>query len=181
MTEPIVLSVDWLRAHAKMAHFFGLGFIQVKLDDRRRVHFYHPDLPAFVEEPHDHRYGFVSSVMRGTLLNRIWRVTLGNTHNISYENCRQDGAEVPSGYRGSLVSAGAFHVREGSGYHIHSETFHTVHPKLSDGPVVTLVEREVPFKDFAKVVRPLGAPPICPFSRPIPESEIWDVVRKCII
>lgn len=175
------LTVDWLRASATKAHFFGLGFIQVKLDDRTRLHFYHRAIPAFVEEPHDHRYDFISTVVRGSLTNQIWKLTPGDDHEVSYETCRPGEASPPVlQQRTGLTLLGSFDVREGSGYHMNAETFHTVHPTLSGGPVITFVERELPFKDLARSVRKVGAPAVCPFSRPMPDDELWEIVRDCV-
>lgn len=174
------LTVDWLRANARMAHFFGLGFIQVKLDDVTRVHFYHLSIPAFVEEPHDHRYDFISTVKRGWLRNEIWKLAPGSDHSVSYESCRQNGSTTPVGFSTGLVKLGSFNTFEGSGYHMNAETFHTVHPQLEHGPVVTVVERETPFKEFARSVRKVGAPTVCPFSRPMPDDELWEIVRDCL-
>jgi hypothetical protein len=152
----------------------------VKLDDRRRLHFYHRDVPAFVEEPHDHRYGFVSQVLRGALTNRIFKLAAGDDHVVSYERCRQNGQATPEGFEASLVSVGTFTVRAGSGYYIDSETFHTVHPEFEHGPVVTMVERELPFKEFARSVHAVGAPTACPFSCPMLDDELWAVVARCL-
>jgi hypothetical protein len=176
----IVLETGWLRSHAVKAHFFGLGFIQVKLNERQRLHFYDESIPAFVEEPHDHRYGFVSNVLRGALTNRIFKLAAGDDHVVSYESCRQNGPETPSGFGSGLVSVGSFTVRAGSGYYIDSETFHTVHPEFEHGPVVTMVERELPFKEFARSVHRVGAEVVCPFSRPMPDDELWRVVERCL-
>ena len=172
------LSTSWLRANCIRAHFFGLGFIQVKLDDRRRVHFYHQDTPAFVEEPHDHRYDFISTVLKGTLVNHIWRLVPGDSHQVSYENCRQGGPEPPPGFRSGVESVGHFPVHADSGYHINSEVFHTVHPDFFSGPVITFIERELPKKEFARAVQ--SGESVCPFSRPMAEEEVWAIVEKCI-
>lgn len=176
----VILTTDWLRANAKMAHFFGLGFIQVKLDDYTRVHFYHPDIPAFVEEPHDHRYDFISRVHRGMLVNRIWKLTSGDDHVLSYESCRQNGPEVPADSLTGLVELGTFVTHKGSGYHMNAETLHTVEPYFDGGPVITVLKRELPFKEFARSVRKVDVPAACPFSRPMPDDELWDIVRDCV-
>ena len=176
----VVLSVDWLRANATKAHFFGLGFIQVKLDDLHRVHFYHRDIPAFVEDPHDHRYDFISIVKRGCLLNKVWKLIPGDDHEVSFVDCRLGGEQAPSEFRTGVVALGSFKTHEGSGYHMHSETLHTVHPVFELGPVITLVQRELPFKDHARSVKPVANLSVCPFSRPMPDDELWQIVRDCI-
>jgi len=176
----MALTVDWLRTNAAMAHFFGLGFIQIKLDELTRIHFYHKDIPAFVEDPHDHRYDFISTVLSGCLQNEIWKLVPGDDHEVSYENCRQYGPETPPGFKTGLVKLGSFNTCKGSGYHMNSETLHTVRPLFEHGPVITQVEREIPFKEFARAVKKADAPSTCPFSRPMPDDELWAIVRDCL-
>ena len=175
------LSIDWLRANAKKAHFFGLGFIQVKLDDHSRVHFYHPDIPAFVEEPHDHRYDFISTVKRGCLRNRIWKLTPGDDHEVGLVNCQQDHEEAPTTLcRAGVIEFGSFDTHAGSGYHMDMQTFHTVQPLFEHGPVITLVERALPSTTHARTIRRVGTSATCPFSRPLTDDELWQIVRDCI-
>ena len=50
--------------------YFGLGFIQCKINQHERVHIYHPDLMPIVnieEEIHNHRYDFESTILMGKL------------------------------------------------------------------------------------------------------------------
>lgn len=35
------LDTDFLRKNHQLIHFFGLGFVQLKLDANLRMHFYH--------------------------------------------------------------------------------------------------------------------------------------------
>ena len=150
------------------------------MNDRARVHFYHERIPAFVEEPHDHRYDFISRVLRGRLQNRIWKLAPGDDHEVSYESCRQNGPAAPPGFRTGLVELGCFNTHKGSGYHMNSETLHTVHPDFKRGPTITLVMRETPIKEFARSVKKVGVPSTCPFYRQIADDELWDIVRECI-
>jgi hypothetical protein len=144
------------------------------------VHFYHESVPAFVEDPHDHRYDFVSTVKRGCLENRVWKLTAGDDHEVSYVDCRAGDGEAPAGFRTGLIELGSFRTFERSGYHMNSETLHTVKPIFDFGPVVTLVQRELPFKDRARSVKRVDAPSLCPFSRSIPDDELWEIVRDCL-
>ncbi len=176
----VVLSVDWLRANAAKAHFFGLGFIQVKLDDLQRVHFYHRDIPAFVEEPHDHRYDFISTVLRGSLQNQIWRLMPGDDHEVYFESCQQGESENPTMLmRAGVSHFGSFDTHAGSG-HMNALTFHTVHPLFEHGPVITSIKRELPTTTHARVIKKVGSAPVCPFSRPMPDDRLWEIVRDCL-
>jgi hypothetical protein len=68
------LDIDHLRATGARPHWFGLGFIQLKLTNNERMHFWHPDLQPIVpeEEIHDHRYDFESFVIKGELRHQIY-------------------------------------------------------------------------------------------------------------
>jgi hypothetical protein len=174
------LTLPWLKDNHIEAHYFGLGFIQVKIDALRRVHFYHPDVPAFVEEPHDHRYSFVSTVLRGALRNTIYQVGPGVESLVEYESCKKNGPEVPRGITGNVTKFGEFVTHAGSGYYLDSNTFHTVEPLLDLGPCVTFITRENPKKDFARVVRDPLAPAVCPFSKTLESEELWRIVSECL-
>jgi hypothetical protein len=70
----------------------GLGFIQVILPGEQRLHVWHPDLPRRTcyahSAIHNHRFGFISRVLKGT--QRNVRVDLelarGGTHSVISHN-----------------------------------------------------------------------------------------------
>lgn len=51
----------------------GLGFIQIKLPDGRRMHVWHPELPKRrclpASAPHSHRFSFKSTIIIGEITN----------------------------------------------------------------------------------------------------------------
>src|SRR5271168_5571627 len=68
-----------LRAKAKKygsePYWFGLGFIQLKLSDTERMHFWLPEIPhPEREEIHNHRYDFTSTVLAGHLMHEVWHL-----------------------------------------------------------------------------------------------------------
>ena len=57
-------------------HYFGLGFIQCKINQYERIHVYHPDLMPIVnieEEVHNHRYDFESKILMGKIKNKKYQ------------------------------------------------------------------------------------------------------------
>ena len=60
--------LEYLQQEAQEIYSFGLGFIQVKVDNIN-YNFYHKDLPKFsdVEKPHNHQQDFVSEIIKGRL------------------------------------------------------------------------------------------------------------------
>ena len=171
-----MLSIDELRERCQRIYFFGLGFIQVVVSDQRRYHFYHPDLPAFVEQPHNHRYDFSSKVLRGALTQRVYTVEPGDTHIMSQESCDPD-KDAPRGER--LVRMQEIFectLEAGSTYGVLHSTFHTV---SFQEPTVTQLSRSGIYrKEFAWVTRLAGTDPVCPFSKVLPEEDLWGVVRS---
>lgn len=181
------LTVDVLRCNHYESYFFGLGFVQVKVDQRRRFHFYHPSLPALVDDPHDHRYDFFSNVIRGGLQTTIWEVRDGGVSMNSkefvmeHETCKQDGQiEVPPGENVTAWKIGSFMTHEGSEYYMQRDVFHQVRPLFEIGPVVTYITRCSIDKQLARVLHDPSAEKVCPFSKKIDEAEMWDIVEDCL-
>lgn len=174
MTEH--LDYDWLRANHRTVHYFGLGFIQLKLDARTRMHFYTPELPPVVpdEDVHNHRYDFTSEVLKGVLEQHLYQVVAGDTHVRCQETCKAGvAAGVPPAPCG--LEALCFQVLPaGSVYQIRHQAFHRV---AAHEPTVTRLVRSEYRKELAEVVRPAGAEGVCPFSKPVPEAELWAIIR----
>ncbi len=173
------LSVDWLRANHTMIHYFGLGFIQIKLGDSERVHLYVPGLDPIVsdEDIHDHRYHFDSLVLVGSLSQDLFDVEEADdqgTHTMDWVSCEEGESPRRSGDSFIVRLMSGHTYTPGSSYSICHEQLHRVRPNPSG--CVTLVRRSGYMKPRACVVRPIGAPAVCPFGRRIPEGELWDIV-----
>lgn len=174
------LELDRLKENCRLIHFFGLGFVQLKISDTERYHFYHPELEAFTEEPHDHRYHFISKVLKGSLVNKVWRVDdQGEKAELRYESCNKDVSDVPASYPCNRSQVGSFEVKAGSSYYIDENTFHQVE-RSSTGPCITKLTRGPVIKDFARILTTPGAEEACPFSRNLPEEDLWKIIVDCL-
>src|SRR5271170_5939334 len=60
--------------HARL-YYFGLGFIQLKINEWERLHFYSAKLPPITEDIHNHRYGFLSRILKGKLGNHVFDIS----------------------------------------------------------------------------------------------------------
>jgi hypothetical protein len=171
------LNIDWLKSNHKMIHYFGLGFIQLKIDDQTRIHFYTPELPPIVsqEDIHNHRYDFFSQVLKGHFSQALFNVIDGNTHLREQESCKEGvSCETPPTPCAVEINSEHKYVA-GSAYFIKAETFHRV---SAEG--ITLLKRGEPKKDFAEVIRRAGSEKTCPFSQKIEESRLWEII-ECMI
>src|SRR6187402_3246657 len=97
----IKLNIDWLKDNHISLEFFGLGFLQLKIDKNNRIHFYTRELPSIIgeEDVHNHRYDFNSCVLKGNLTQEIFDVVEGKTFIKEQESCKV-GVECKS--EGSL-------------------------------------------------------------------------------
>lgn len=173
------LTLDWLKANCEMIHYFGLGFIQLKLDKTQRLHFYTKHLPPIVpeEDVHNHRYDFNSKIMSGTLVQEIFEVIPGETHTIEEESC-QVGVKVESTAKPCKLRLASMHTyHKNSEYFISHETFHRV--SYIDH-CITLLARSGYKKNLAQVIRPVGQEHVCPFSQKVPEERLWEIVEEMV-
>ena len=173
------INLEWLKKNHQMIHYFGLGFIQLKIDDTYRLHFYTKELPPIIEEEdiHNHRYNFTSKVLKGVFEQSLFKTIEGTTHFLEKENCQPqrpltEDEPVECGIE--LIAKCRF--PKGSEYYLTADIFHRV--KADD--CITLLRREPKTKDLADVVRIKDRPKICAFSKQIPEKELWEIVSNCL-
>jgi hypothetical protein len=171
------LDASWLKANHKMLHYFGLGFIQLKIDDERRMHFYTPELPPIVpeEDVHNHRYDFSSTIVKGEFHQELFNLMDGDTHIIEQESC-QEGQHTAGGQPCAIMLASRHSYPIGSRYWLS----HTMLHRVQAENCVTFLERSPYAKPLADVVRPKGAFKVCPFSQKIEVEQLWAIVEKML-
>jgi hypothetical protein len=172
------ISLEHLKARTTMIQYFGLGFIQVKLGPTYRLHFYTKDLPPIIgeEDVHNHRYGFRSTILHGTFTHKLFKLTDGDAYILEDENCREGFVSATPPRPCGIESLGTASYGPGERYAITSEEFHLV----TTTNAITLLERGPVEKELAQIVRPAGAPKVCPFSQKIDERELWEIVGRML-
>lgn len=178
--RPILPNIDDLKRRHSLIHYFGLGFIQIKMESAwQRFHFYTISLPYKKEGIHNHRYSFKSRVLRGSLINTIWNVVSGDTHIERSVSCKagEEGKKVVGQYR-SLDSFAVIHnLQEGSEYTMNYRTFHQVESPMGG---ITEVNPGTVMQQFAQVVDPINAAPECPFANPGKPDDLWQIVDSML-
>jgi len=179
--DGVPLTVAGLKATGARPHWFGLGFIQLKIDDDRRLHFWHPDLMADTpeEELHDHRYEFTSRIVRGAMTHETWEFVEDQygDHEMVEVSCEPGKEADPNPVaRGHVRLAGRYTMVEGSVYTFPPTGFH----RIEASRAVTLLTRGPKVRDVARVIKELGAPTVCPFSKDIPEDELWGYIADLL-
>jgi hypothetical protein len=113
------LTVSSLKAIGVEPHWFGLGFVQLKLDEHRRIHFWHPDHSSDTpeEEVHNHRYDFNSRIMAGIIVHEVWDFTPATTR------CSRSPASLAHQPIRLLLQQGAFLLPETTAWRLDLTTF----------------------------------------------------------
>lgn len=173
------VTLDSLQKQCTMIHYFGLGFIQIKLGKQHRIHFYTELLPPIIdeEEVHNHRYDFTSKILYGELNQEIFSVAPGDTHLLVDESCTE--GLVPQEEKSTLCTiqkTESHHFVRGSEYFIDHNVFHRIKAKNA----VTFLTRTDYKKQYAQVIREKDAPKVCPFSEKISEEKLWGIVESIL-
>ena len=186
------IDLDYLKSFRKRIYYFGLGFIQVILSPSHRLHFYSPELPAITEDIHNHRYDFISKVVKGELTQTCYALSdwglwfekpdppdgTPNVYIAKEESCNPNiKTESPT----KLVhlwpyATGSETYQEGESYIVKHYEQHTV--KATN--CITSLVRGHYKKQAAVVYYPRGKTPVCPFSKEIPEPELWEIIGRML-
>jgi hypothetical protein len=172
----------------KKFNLHGLGFLQFHLPDGLRLHVWHPDLPkrenAMETGIHDHRYGFESTVLVGSIINEIYDLVSAEipTHNLY----THDGPRLETGQRAWVVEKRCRIKTVSSTLYVAGQVYsmkpYQYHSSIPAGKVVTLI-RKFPYgKTPASNVGMIGFNPDIKFDRyQLSAEEAADYLRDCFI
>lgn len=173
-----LLNVDFLRENNTRMYYFGLGFIQVVLNQEERIHFYSTQLPVFNDEIHNHRYNFTSTILKGRFFDFRYQLIAGDSHILTNETCNKDipllnSIEIPVGVK----ELSEREYRAGDSYDIFFNEFHGVD---TVGDTITYLKRSDIITDYAQVLFPKGVIKTCPFENTFKDDFLWDIIENTI-
>lgn len=185
------LSIEFLKSQAlaynSEPYWFGLGFIQLKLSDTDRMHFWLPQIPRPErEEIHNHRYDFRSTVLAGELCHDVYnlkgRVASALRQFCDWEIFDTDCAPGKEGVVERVTSCdisrvGSFRLSAGSVYEFPHTSYHTTGDTFF---AVTHLVRQPKKLEYASVIRPKGARSVCPFKDKIETSKCWGYIEAAL-
>lgn len=173
-----ILDVDFLRENNTRMYYFGLGFIQVVLNQQERVHFYSTHLPVFNDEIHNHRYNFTSEILKGRFLDFRYQLITGDSHILINESCNKNNPldnsiEIPIGVR----ELSEREYRVGDKYDIFFNEFHGVD---TIGDTITYLKRSEIITDYAQVLYAKDTQRTCPFETKFSDDVLWEIIENTI-
>lgn len=173
------LDIDFLKKNHDMIHFFGLGFVQLKIDQNLRMHFYHPELKPIVpdEEIHNHRYDFISTILAGELTQELFYVQAGQSDFYMINDNCQENKDITSVQTSVIITPGAVQTfKKNESYTSLTTEFHRV---FTDYAITRLYRSRIMYEE-ASIIKNKNSQPVCPFSKKLSQKECWDVVDDCI-
>ncbi len=181
-----LLNIDYLKKNHTRIYFFGLGFIQVVLNQYERVHFYSDKLSeiSISEGWHNHRYNFTSTILKGDFRQSMCEITNGDSRILYNVNCGS-GKElpytplIPVDIKTLIMPCGysTESYKKGDFYDMFYNNFHYV---LTVGNTITYLKRGDYITEFAQAIRPKDKPFECPFTHKFTDEELWKIVEEII-
>jgi len=179
------LTIDYLKSlNNHGLHYFGLGFIQMKVSTVQRFHFYHPDIMPILDadEIHDHRYEFESTVEKGALSQEIftYQSMPFSDYGLYEVSCKkEDAGKAPFLIKDVIPEKLAeFVVQTGQRYSLQPQAFHRIDYKV---PTITSLIRGPILKDYARIIKSHAAPDVCPFSKKMTDDELWGIIEQILL
>lgn len=181
-----MITFDELRTQGSGIRVHGNGFIQIDLPERKRVHVWgHPAIPRQVvsTQIHDHRFDFYSFVLRGTMVNVVYRARpidhQAPSHDVYTPQARagEDTVLVPFGNPVRLYPSKSEVVMAGDSYRLRAME---IHETFVNEPTVTLMLKgDIQPETLVRVFCPVGKKPDNDFVRHevLAEASLWEIVR----
>jgi len=182
-------SIEEFRSTGSHPRLHPNGFIQLDLDDRRRLHVW-PDEPVRVRTPlapiHDHVFGFVSEAFLGTIVDRRYDLVEDpaggfELHGVvCYVVGRKDaGLQRLDDKRYRLVLTEERRVTAPGSYVMPPSVFHE---SAAEGLALTVITMTEPDPSRpARVVCRTGAVPTEVFKRdggPEERERLWSIIER---
>lgn len=186
MEKNKLLDIDYLKKNNSRMYYFGLGFVQVVLNQQERVHFYSN---IFNEHPkteglHNHRYNFNSTILKGHFQESRAKLILGDDYLLTNVSCGQNkellykpSIEVGIKYCDMPNGKLTMDYYEEDSYNVFYNEFHEVDFL---GNTITYLKRSDIITDFAQVIQKKSVPLICPFAVKYSDKDLWEIVDDVI-
>lgn len=182
-----MLNIDEVRHAGAVPRFHGGGFIQIYLTETERLHVWHPDFPATIEDGvvHDHNFHMHSTV----LLGRLNHVTYDfsecddGPQSLWQVAAKKDAAQPGVGDKGFLIKTGSYEMMAGSEYHFQAMQLHQIVFNSCSEMTVTRMRKMNTYKDYwPKAVAEGEGPPdnAFPLDAPHNQDVLWSAINEAL-
>nr|WP_231982325.1 hypothetical protein [Pseudomonas sp. bs2935] len=173
----------------------GLGFVQIQLEGKQRMHVWHPELPrrACFEHSaiHNHRFDFDSLVIVGTQINVEFAElppAAACFKQATHELYIHEGARSARGGRPwvrngtvEMLQTSRQAIAAGSMYRMRAYDFHQTEPG-GDGKVATILKKGWEGQQGAQSSCVIGIEPDGDFDRyQWSPAQLWEIVADVML
>lgn len=170
------LDLAWLKENHQRLYYFGLGFIQLKINEKYRLHFYTDKLDSNTDSIHNHRYDFSSKILKGSFNNKTFKIIEGDTHLMENESCNEE-IEAPKNRKECSIELESDKTySKGDSYFMPFKKMHRVESKYA----ITLLDRSDYKQEYAQVIEEKGKQSNCPFALKIDKDKLWNIIEEMI-
>lgn len=179
---------DYLHSLGNEPRLHGNGFIQLDLDDGKRLHVWDPALEGMGQMVrtgiHDHRFSYHSLVVYGRQVHQEYRIVVGFDLRV-YEPQRREGTEdtklVPSDPSKvpdvRAIVGNRLEIPAGFSYTFEAKEFHDSIPLGLTATIMT--KTHVDRNHTARVLVPIDEEPDNEFDREsVDKAMLWDSIRR---
>lgn len=176
MTVP---DIDYLKDNAQVIQYFGLGFVQIKINEELRYHFYHPYLEkTSIDDIHNHRCTFKSKILYGELHEELYKIVEGDDYFVKVSKCKAGVSNELLDNKVSVKKIMDITYYAGSSYYRYPKEFHTV---SNNGICITELTMIPPKYDSAIVlIKDKSEVDYCPFKSSYTINELWAIVYQSL-
>ena len=166
--HPYKISFEYIKANYKSIKNFGLGFIQIKMNNGLLFNVYKDKLPKFenISSPHNHQSDFMSTVLYGFIHERVYDVTNGDKP--AFCGCGSD-TDITETYEYHQIDLRMY--QEGTTYLRTHNEFHSV---TADNNTITMITE---FGDVLTHAIVIGRKTHEVIPQ-IPEEELLEMVKE---
>jgi len=182
------VTVDYLKSFGVEPHYMGLGVVKLPITPMNSFHFYCDQTEQICDDPHTHRFGFTSTLVKGSMENLVYEARASDKETpyvLEYGQCEPNAnMEIIQRNIEPLIT-GRFITTQGSSYTLDSKCIHRI-ICLTD-KVVTFLEKNP--DDILKAGRRLRDPGEnwfivndqerfpCAFSQPKTPERCWEIIE----
>ncbi len=174
-----MITIDQLRALDGRPHYMGLGCVKyVFRGGSQAYHFYCDKAEILVEDIHEHRFGFTSTVKKGTLKNYIYEVhgtDPESTLQVERGECTAGAERIVEVANANVVEICTFITEPGQSYTLQQTTLHRI--ECISPKVVTLINRQPMVEQTPRFITDAANPSVCAFSKPKSVDQCWEIIE----
>ena len=156
---------------------YGTGVVKLHLGGSKIYRFY-SDIST-LDEIHDHRCNFTSTVLKGILRNRIYELSICNadsTLQVIRSECKPNAERIVEEDNATIIEVCNFTTCVGESYYLKYDLLHKVErvtPK-----VITFMEKELPnIQSSSRIIMDESVEDhISPLSTTKSEAECWEII-----